>query len=60
MNVGGVSSSAAQVAAAVSRESENSPAQVMLLKRLLESQRREADQMLRLLEGKGQNLDIRV
>lgn len=39
---------------------ENVHTQVALLKKALDAQKGEAAQLLSLLEGKGQNLDIRV
>lgn len=41
-------------------EPTNSQPQIAMLKKALDSQKSEAAELLKLLEGKGQTLDIRV
>lgn len=43
-----------------SSESVGESAQVLLLKKLLEAQRRQSEEIIREAEGKGQIIDIRV
>ncbi|MCX7801183.1 MAG: hypothetical protein N2109_12685 [Fimbriimonadales bacterium] len=60
MSVSDVQSAQRAVDSATSVEAKRAQLQVQLLKRTLETQRQQAAELLKLLEGKGQVLDIRV
>jgi hypothetical protein len=60
MNIGASGSTEAPLQALSSAEPKRAQLQVMLLKKALESQEQQAAELLKLMEGKGQVLDIRV
>lgn len=61
MNVGSATSAAMQALQSVGEaEQVKTKAQVSLLKKSLDSQQDAAAQLLKMLEGKGQQIDIRV
>lgn len=60
MNVSHTTAVQQALRAAETAEPQNQGAQILMLKKALDAQKAEAAQRLRLVEGKGQNLDIRV
>lgn len=60
MQIGGVGASQAVGEASSLQESSKAKLQMLLLKKTLDMQTEQADAVLRMAEGKGQNLDIRV
>ena len=61
MNVNGPSPAASAIRGPeVSAVDKRAQLQTMLLKKALDAQQGESSQMLRQVEGKGQNLDLRV
>jgi len=60
MNVSSSTAALQALRAAQAAPAESSAPQVAMLKKALDSQKSEAAQLLKLLEGKGQQLDIRV
>ncbi|GEM_PF-1710331 len=60
MNVSNVQATQRAVEAATGVEAKRAQLQVQLLKKTLETQQQQAAELLKLLEGKGQVLDIRA
>lgn len=60
MNVSNVQAAQRAVDSATNVESKRASLQIQLLKKSLETQRQQAAELLKLLEGKGQVLDIRA
>lgn len=60
MDVSGVNPNPVAAVASQATNSVKGQLQVSMLKKTLDAQQNEAASLLKLLEGKGQNLDIRV
>lgn len=60
MNVSNVQATQTALNALNGVDSKRAQLQIQLLKKSLETQQQQAAELLKLMEGKGQNLDIRV
>ena len=60
MNIGSTNSTQAALNAVENTPDSRAALQMLLLKKSLENQQSAADQMLREMDGKGQNIDIRA
>lgn len=60
VNIGSVSSSEVAIQALLAPEDKRIQLQMALLKKNLDAQQEQSAELLKLLEGKGQVLDIRV
>lgn len=60
MNISGAQASNAAIQGATSVDNKRAQLQMSLLKKVLDSQQEQSAELMKLMEGKGQVVDIRV